>query len=632
MKHLAGLLAVLGAFNSEAADAVVRPALAYEKIFGGTGTDLGTSVAVDTDGNVYIAGTTTSVDFPVKNGFQPRVGGAPLRVSINNGKTWVSPAIPAPVYAVAGSPKQAGVLFAGTTSGIFKSIDAGNTWNALKSGPAYQVNSIIIDTIDPAVIYSGGSEGVLKSRDGGLTWQRTYLPGPSDVIVLVSNSLRSSTLFAGVDLGGIPSTPSVYRSTDAGITWALLPSSPIGAFALACDPTNSDVVYAGVSKGGFNSPSTSTAVYKTSDSGGTWAKVADLPLAISTLDLAASPTAVYAATTKGVMRSRDGGITWNATSITDSADTVAVDPSNPQVVFANAGGIFASTDGGTNWTSVLPVRQYVQSISVVPSTPSSVFVGASPGQNIFVSKWNKDGTQLLYSTYLGGSFADFSKGIAVDSQGNAYVTGYTFSTDFPVTATAVQSKNAGPYTAFLAKIVADGSTLAYSTYLGGSSGDAAEAVAVDRTGNAYLTGYTLSSDFPVTSAVQPKLQQGCLTKAPPGFMSRANLGDAFVVKISPVTGVLSYSTYLGGTCADEGLGITVDPSGNAYVVGATASPDFPVTKGALLESYRGTANTGFLAKLTPIGGLANATFLGGPGSDEAGAVALGDKERIYVKV
>jgi hypothetical protein len=242
MKYLAGLLTVLGALNSQAADDMVRPALAYEKIFGGTGTDLGTSVAVDADGNIYVAGTTNSVDFPVRNGFQPRIGGTPLRVSTNNGKTWASPAIPAPVLAVAGSPKQIGVFFAGTTSGIFKSADAGNTWNALKSGPAYQVNSVIVDPNDPAVIYSGGSEGIFKSRDGGLTWQQNNLQGPSNVIVLVSNSLRSSTLFAGIDVGGIPSTPTVYRSTDAGASWALLPNSPIGAFALACDPTNPDVV------------------------------------------------------------------------------------------------------------------------------------------------------------------------------------------------------------------------------------------------------------------------------------------------------------------------------------------------------------------------------------------------------
>src|SRR5260370_1910916 len=129
-----------------------------------------------------------------------------------------------------------------------------------------------------AVIYGGGSEGIFKSRDGGLTWQQNNLQGPSNVIVLVSSPLRSSTLFAGIDLGGIPSTPTVYRSTDAGATWALLLNSPIGAFALACDPTNPDVMYAAVSKGGFSSSATSTSFSHTPHPRDTRPKLSPFPL------------------------------------------------------------------------------------------------------------------------------------------------------------------------------------------------------------------------------------------------------------------------------------------------------------------------------------------------------------------
>jgi uncharacterized protein (TIGR03437 family) len=637
MKFLAVFLLGAATAISQAEDGSTRPGLGFEKIFGGTGYDLGSSVAVDGAGSVYVAGTTTSLDFPIKSGFQQRIGGTPVRASSDLGKTWTSPAIASPVFTVAAaSPKLNGVFFAGTSNGIYKSTDTGKNWTALNSGPQYQVNAIVVDaSSDPGVVYSAGFDGVLKSQDGGLTWRvsRSQTRSGEDAIILVAHPARPSTLFAGVAIGGAPSDPSLYRSTDAGATWSLLPNSVIGTFALANDPSNPDVLYAGTSPSGFSGGGNEGgAIYKTSDAGDTWTKLVDLPLAINTLAIPASPMAVYAATDNGVMRSRDAGTTWNATSLTAAADTVAVDPNNPQVVYANAGGIFVSTDGGTTWSSVLPVRQYVQTISVVPASPSIVFVGATPGQNIFVSKWSADGTQMLYSTYLGGSYADFPTGLAVDSQGNAYLTGYTFSTDFPVSSSALQTKNAGSYNAFFAKISPDGEKLAYSTYLGGSTGDAGSAIAVDRNGNAYLTGYAGSADFPVTvNSAQPHLRQNCSTPPPPNSMSRANLGDAFVAKINADAAALRYSTYFGGTCADEALGIALDSSGSAYIVGVTTSPDFPTTKGAFQETYRGAANMGFLAKLNPQGtGITYATFLGGPGNDSANAVALDGTGNIYI--
>ena len=226
MKTLAALLLLLATQNLEAGGAVVRPALNFEKIFVGTGSDVGTAVAVNAAGNVYITGNTTSPDFPTKNGFQPRIGSVPLRASADGGETWVSRAIASPVVTVAASPKPNGVFFAGTLNGIYKSTDEGNTWTFLSSGsgPQRQVNAIVVNASNPSVICSGGNDGLLTSQDGGITWRAVDNPSGQDVVVLVANPARPSTLFAGTAVGGTPSAPSLYRSTDAGATWSLLPT------------------------------------------------------------------------------------------------------------------------------------------------------------------------------------------------------------------------------------------------------------------------------------------------------------------------------------------------------------------------------------------------------------------------
>jgi len=231
---------------------------------------------------------------------------------------------------------------------------------------------------------------------------------------------------------------------------------------------------------------------------------------------------------------------------------------------------------------------------------------------------------MLYSTYLGGSYFDYAQAIAVDGDGNAYVTGLTYSADFPVTPGALGAKLGGTYTAFVAKISADGSKLLYATLLGGSGRDAANAIAIDGAGNAYVTGYTDSGDFPVTpGALQKDLLQGC--------DGPSTEGDAFVAKIGPGGGALLFATYLGGTCADQGMGIAVDAAGSVYVAGVTSSPDFPVSKNALTSKYGGGVNSGFLAKLTAGGdSLLYATFLGTGWGDVAQAVTVDDQGNAYV--
>ncbi len=205
---------------------------------------------------------------------------------------------------------------------------------------------------------------------------------------------------------------------------------------------------------------------------------------------------------------------------------------------------------------------------------------------------------LIYSTYLGGSGDDEGYGIAVDNAGNAYVTGQTASTDFPTT-NPLQPGYGGNGDAFVTKLNANGSALMYSTYIGGSGGDVGFGIAVDSGDNAYVTGYTGSTDFPTMNPLQP---------------SCGGNGDAFVTKINSNESALDYSTYLGGTGADIGAGIAVDGAGNAYVTGQTNSTDFPTINP--LQPANGGGNDAFVSKINASGSaLVYSTYLGG-GSDE----------------
>ncbi len=204
-------------------------------------------------------------------------------------------------------------------------------------------------------------------------------------------------------------------------------------------------------------------------------------------------------------------------------------------------------------------------------------------QNAFVAKLNPAGSALVYSTYLGGSSADEGDGLAVDSSGNAYVTGTTYSTDFP-TANPLQATNHGTRNAFVAKFNATGSALVYSTYLGGSSGrDAGLGIAVDSSGNAYVTGLTGSTDFPIVSPWQARYGGG--------------LYNAFVAKLNAEGSALVYSSYLGGSSYDVGYGIAVDSAGNAYVAGQTESSDFPTVNP--LQATKNGDYTTFVTKIAP---------------------------------
>jgi hypothetical protein len=238
------------------------------------------------------------------------------------------------------------------------------------------------------------------------------------------------------------------------------------------------------------------------------------------------------------------------------------------------------------------------------------------GDDIFVTKLSATGNSLVYSTYLGGSYSDWYSeigwDIAVDGSGSAYVTGRTSSSDFP-TVNAYDGSYNGEEEAFLAKFSASGSSIVYSTYLGGYSRDYGYSIAVDGSGSAYVTGRTSSSDFPTVNAYDG---------------SYNGEEEAFLAKFSASGSSIVYSTYLGGYSRDYGYSIAVDGSGSAYVTGRTSSSDFPT-----VNAYDGSYNGGdaFVTKFSVSGSsLIYSTYLGGNDSENGDCIAVDSGGNAYI--
>jgi hypothetical protein len=345
------------------------------------------------------------------------------------------------------------------------------------------------------------------------------------------------------------------------------------------------------------------------------------------------------------------GSSWsNSPGYGDSGNGIAVDAKGSVYVVGATYGITFPTTAGA-----------LQTTNSVADT--------GHGSNVFISKFNATGTALEYSTYLGGSgqanpspyaynVGDFGAAIAVDAAGDAYLTGWTYSSNFPTTTGAFQTVNkaaaVGFATAFVSKLNPAGSGLVYSTFLGGvSTGfedplqtDAGRAIAIDSAGNAYVAGFTRANNFPTTKGSYEAAQPNPANEFAPA---------AFVSKLNPQGSALVYSTYLGGYgCAadlacgtflvgDQANAIAIDAAGDAYVAGSTYSTLFPTTKGAFQSVNHDAANGGanaFVSKLDPTGSkLLYSTYVGGSGvpaspsqylPDAANAVAVDSAGNAYI--
>ena len=342
------------------------------------------------------------------------------------------------------------------------------------------------------------------------------------------------------------------------------------------------------------------------------------------------------------------------------SEPLVIDPQLTYVTYL--GGTGTGTDDGqaiaVDGVGSAYVTGYTTSTNF-PVTAGAVQATTGSANAIaYVTKFSPDGSTLVYSTYIGGTGGDHGNSIAVDLTGNAYITGYTYSADFPVTTGAYQIANnavgAGLSNVFVAKLNATGSALVYATYLGGagnvdavggSSGDFGEGIAVDAAGDTYLTGYAYSTTFPVTGGAYQATNNAV-----------GNGGQAvFVTKLNPTGSALIYSTYLGGTgsdadtsysngTGDAGAGIAIDAAGDAYVAGYSNSSNFPVTAGAFQPINNTTQNeflcyNGFISKFNPTGtGLLYSSYIGGSGTvsgngeicDAAFSVALDSAGSAYL--
>jgi hypothetical protein len=232
-----------------------------------------------------------------------------------------------------------------------------------------------------------------------------------------------------------------------------------------------------------------------------------------------------------------------------------------------------------------------------PTSPDAFDSTPNGGLEAFALSIDPSGSSLGYGTYLGGATFDTAWGVAVDKEGYAYVSGWTQSADYPSTPGAFDSTFNGKWDGVLTKLGVDGSTLAYSAFLGGHGEDLARAVAVDQTGSAYVTGRTAGGHFPVTTAAYDR-----------SFNGRR---DVFVTQVDPTGGTLGYSTLLGGAEFEEGMAIQLDRRKDVIVTGTTTSRGFPTTVNAW-DTARAGKSDAFVSRISSRGArLGYSTYLGG---------------------
>ena len=614
--------------------------LVYSTMLGGVLEDYAQSLAIEDDGRVHVGGSTYSANFPItQNALQSSLGGYPVFRTTNGGDTWTGQRNGIRTFAVASfafDPASPDTLYAGTQfEGVFKTIDGGSTWAATGELPPLPVYSLAVESGPAATVYAGTHFGVFRSVDGGANWTALGLTGWVSAIAVVPGA--PATVYAGLSPNSFPY--GVFKSTDGGETWT---DTGLAEGVVSMSVSGS-TVYAGTINGVFASSAGSTWV--PANSGLTMEAVTLVADPTNpAVAYAGNFDGLFRTTNGGASWEA------NPLLLGVPIAMIAVAPSDPATLYVSSmfGGSAVTNDGGESWRSTHSEGAIATAMAVHPQLSTTAYIGVQMYRDAFIATISPDGSSLEYSTYFGGSSHDEASDIAldvhgalhfvgttfstdlplqnprqpafsglqdafaativggalgystylggtgfesapkvaVDSAGQAHITGVTWSSNYP-TANAHQSQPGGLPDVFVSVLTPTGDDFVYSTYLGGNSPETDSGqwlgpdVAVTPAGEAYVTGTTMSRNFPTTSDAFQRVHAG-------------GQNDAFVAKFS-ATGTLQYSTFLGGAGDDHARSIALDPQGAPVVTGYTTSTNFPTA--APLQLANAGSEDGFIARI-----------------------------------
>ena len=440
----------------------------YATYIGGIGTnqlpERGSGIGVDASGYAYVSGTTQCIGFPVTNPIAGALNGSPavlMKSSLSGSTSTWSPTSLAgnfdQVTALAFDPANSDIIYAGATAfdvttggGIYISSNGGSTWTPSSSGIAStSIDAIAVNPNNSTNVYAIAGGHIYLSTNSGTSWTAlSQAVGTSGSLAIAPTS-SAATIYAGSSTG-------LLYSTDNGATWnAVVFSPPLSVSSLVVDPNNPEIAYAGTNAG----------VYKTTNGGGSWSAVNNAALTAIPVSSVAinSASTLYAATGSGLFYTSSGGSSWTLITelilgIPSTPLLVAVDSSNNVYIAFDGSGMAVGVNGGTaagdwspltynglSWNQILVLKAQ-------PGVSGTAFAGIVSATDAFLTRISPDGSSFSSSTCIGGSNNNLGQNIAVTGAGTVYISGATVSTNFPVTAGAIEPTLAGDYDAFVAGV------------------------------------------------------------------------------------------------------------------------------------------------------------------------------------